>query len=571
MVVTNRQQVIFLEILKNDFISIKNLSLNLKITDKTITKEIDRLNEFFNSFDTVINVSYKNGISIDSIYSNSELYDIIKSNQKLSLEDEFLLIVLFATKPLSSSVLADKIYTSRQTVDNLFKENCDEFLFLKTKEGLVFNGDYVKRVIFIIKVLSFYVDISNYKSTFKSILRNINVDINSEHFKFDIEDKIPIKEISLYKDRSIKDFYLSIVLSSYFNVCNDFTFLLEKREVKNIDYDDELKKIYDVCSKKLNNIIDMKDDELFPLVNHIDTIIKNASKYNQTDTYIYLKQLKKFTSKYRLSVMLAEGILSEIKEEFNSEVEFIEVYFVAIHIQALFEKRKRYSKKKVLLICEYGLGISNFLMAKLENEIKLNVEYKSISLNEYVFNKKAYESYDLIITTVINFKDHENVIYVSTILSDKEILKIEEKILEEENNNVLNKVLPNKNIVIGSNYIFIEEVFDYLSDVLKDKVGEGFLESLKNRTDSLDVSSGIAFLHGDPKFVKENICFIIVNDKDILLNDTKVKYFIVNVWNELFIKENINFVKWYYRKLSDKSLIEKYIKEDYVKKRKCMD
>ncbi len=71
MVVTNRQQVIFLEILKNNFISIKNLSLNLKITDKTITKEI---NDFFNCFDTVINVSYKNSINIDLIYNNNNLF-----------------------------------------------------------------------------------------------------------------------------------------------------------------------------------------------------------------------------------------------------------------------------------------------------------------------------------------------------------------------------------------------------------------------------------------------------------------------------------------------------------------
>lgn len=571
MVVTNRQQVIFLEILNNDFISIKNLSLNLKITDKTIAKEIDRLNDFFSSFDTFINVSYKSGISIESIYSNSELYDIIKSNQKLSLEDEFLLIVLFSKSPLTSSSLANKIYTSRQTIESLFKENGDEFLIKKSKDGLFFEGDDLKRIVFIIRVLSFYVDISNYKSTFKGILRNINVEIPSEHFKFDISDIIDVREISVYKDRSIKDFYLALVLSSYFKVSNDFSFLLEKREVLSLGDSDEFKKIYDVCSLKLNNIIDMNDDELFPLVNHIDTIIKNVSKYNQTDTYIYLKQLKKFTAKYRLSVMLAEDILSAIKKEFDSDVEFVELYFVAIHIQALFEKRKRYSKKRVLLICEYGLGISNFLIAKLENEISLNVEYESISLNEYNFNKKAYADYDLIITTVINLKDDKDIIYVSTILSDNEILKIEEKILEEENNSVLSKVLPSSNVIFDASYSSFDELYSYLKDKLNGKVDEAYFDSLLNRTDSLDVSSGIAFLHGDPSLVKENVSFIIVNNSDILVNGKNLRYFVVNVWNELFIKENINFVKWYYRKLSDKELIDKYIKENYVEKGKCMD
>lgn len=560
MVVTNRQQVIFLEILNQDFINLKDLSSILKITDKTITKEIDRLNKFFLSFDTKIDVSHKSGIKILSIYSKSELYNILKSNQRISPEDEMLLILLFAKEAINTSIIANKIYTSRATIDNLYKDNKDTFNIIKTKEGIIYTGAYKSRILDIIKVLSFYVDVINYKSTFKNVLQNVNILIDDKHLLLDEQEYLNKDHISTYKDESIKSYYIAMVLNSYFNCNIDFSFLLQKREVNSIKLDETLTKIYTLCKNALNNIIFLKEKEFYPLVNHISSILNSSYKYNQTDTYIYLKQLNNFTKKYRLSVQIAQNIIFDIKEVLGSDLEYIEVYFIAIHIQALLEKKKKYTKRKVLLICEYGIGMSNFLITKLKNEIKLNIEYESTSLNEYIINENKYKEYDLILTTLYNFTRASNVIHISTLLEDKEVEKIKDNIITLENKNILKSIILKENVYKDMSFTNMNEVFSFIKENLKESVNSEFMDTLVKRCDSIDVVEKVAFLHGDPKKVDiRNKSLIIKNKDEILLNNKKVKYFIVNYWNEEFIKENINFIKWYYRIFMNVDMLEELI------------
>lgn len=120
-----------------------------------------------------------------------------------------------------------------------------------------------------------------------------------------------------------------------------------------------------------------------------------------------------------------------LEERLGKKLSEDEVSFLTMHIAASLEKIKRANNKlnlfKTIIVCSSGIGTSNMLKMRLINEFPNIMVEKTCSVEE--FNDTNKEGIDLVIsTTALSFGSKESIIYVSPLLSEKDILKIKKHI-----------------------------------------------------------------------------------------------------------------------------------------------
>ena len=178
-----------------------------------------------------------------------------------------------------------------------------------------------------------------------------------------------------------------------------------------------------------------------------------------------------------------------IQSEFYVEVSEDEVGYITIHFGAALE-RVNYQKKKkarVAIVCSSGVGTTNLLEVRLNNEFKVIEITASLSSLDLEGNK-LLDEIDFIISTIPLSLENIDVIVVNPFLNEKDVEKIKSYLQkkkieygifsEEEKDKIISKNVMNSNQKNKSYQA--EEIISLLKPFLeKDKLQEA-LKKVEN-------------------------------------------------------------------------------------------
>lgn len=228
------------------------------------------------------------------------------------------------------------------------------------------------------------------------------------------------------------------------------------------------------------------------------------------------------------SVFAASWIASTIFEkECGVMINEDEVAYIAMHIAAALERSSK--DIKTLIVCSSGIGTAQLIRTKLVKRFH-NLEIIGVISVEKL-NKEIIEGCDLIVSTVPYNIDTKKAVYVSALLSNEDIFKINKFIggLKEQKEETVENSKVNENFrdVISEDYCFIESNMMTYDEIIK-KYGEiliksgyakkGYIQSVLSREkkSSTYVGKGISIPHSATEYVSKSKIAAIKLQKPIL-------------------------------------------------------
>lgn len=232
------------------------------------------------------------------------------------------------------------------------------------------------------------------------------------------------------------------------------------------------------------------------------------------------------------------NILWVILIEFEKELDIIftedEIGFLVIYLQSTIEYKK--DGRSFLVVCPWGMAASNLLIKQIDKICNTEDRILSTSMKA-VSSGEIPQDIDLIFSTVDLGIPENEYIKIPSILGPDDIEKLKEVIKRKES--TMNKLqsykniseyIDNESILTDTNFGNMEEVINYVSDVLisKNLVNENIKRSFleREKLGGTDLEVGVAIPHANPQFVNQSTIFVVNNEKLIKWINYKVQYII---------------------------------------------
>lgn len=329
-------------------------------------------------------------------------------------------------------------------------------------------------------------------------------------------------------------------------------------ENQDINYVDIAKSIIQMCSEVLN--LDLTKDLglMTRLVLHLRPTIMRL-KYGLRLTNPILEKIKQeYTSLFGAAWACSSIFENRLGVAINED----EVGYIALHLALSVENIK--SKIKTIVVCSSGIGTSQMVAYKLVKRFN-NLDITHV-LPYNLLNQKLIDEADLIITTIRNIRNQEKCVYISTLLTEKDIENIENTIVKLENSQITYlSSLNDKEKVIAEDQIERENIFDkelffldnettdfteaitYYGKLMEEKAYAkvGFYQDILNREKlgSTYIGKGIAIPHASDVFVNKSRICIVKLGKPITWQGNEVEFIFI-----LCLKFNdIKTIKKFYR------------------------
>lgn len=500
--------------------SIKDLSSELEMGERSVRYEIEKIEEYLNTdykSENISNIELTKGtIKIKDI---QVVKKILKENYNIKFfsseeREAYILLQILFKRSINQGRLSEKLDISRNTL-KLCLKNIKEVLNgynlkleISPKKGLILVGEEEN---IRLCTLNFFGILKNSKNyLFKEIIENeisveeegviafmnycqklMNRIISDEAFEI-IKKYLKITIIMVKNENSMK----KIKNENFLEGTEEYKAVKKASALIESSYDVELSKVeylkitdfflgshtynykysyyenwveMEVLVKKLiqnfNKRIDVdisKDDILLEgLLNHLKPTIYRIQNGIQLENSIYLEVIESYPNLFKISKEVMNEIEMYIGKEFSDD----EVAFITIHFKASMDRHRVIikNKKKVLLVCGMGYGTSKLLAQQLKELFSIDII--DIIPKHMLTTSLNRNEVDIIITT----RDLE----LSNILTP--IIKVN-PILSTENINILKKSgfqKRNKKYLLSE---FINEIEKNCT--INDK--ENMIQSLKN-------------------------------------------------------------------------------------------
>ena len=456
----NRLNEIFDYVRQDNIISVNRLASLLHVTDRTIRSDIQIINEILEKNGSKIKLKRKTGYYIeinDQEKYNAFLYSI-KQNKMNNLELDtsqdrikyLLNILLYSNNYISLDDLADKIYVSKNTLQNYIKTLKNIFLkynleyISKTNVGIkVIGNENDKRKCLVENVLSF--NFQNYVTGFTKDEYTLFEGIDLDLLKQIIANKLTVAQIKT-NDFNFKNLIIHFALmisriqfdcyintnnaikidDNYANFINDiakeieeaFDITISEGEKKYIyshlvantrlnDLVSNDNKIKALVEELLNNIyydynFDLRNDEILShdLFLHFKSILNTKS--------LALNKRNPLLNTIKANFPLAFDItLTCITKIFNKPPYILtedEIGYVSLHVGAAIERcfSGSLQRKSVILVCGSGQATTRMLEARLNVffKDKIMIVHRA-SYNVFInYTKRELLNIDFVISTI---------------------------------------------------------------------------------------------------------------------------------------------------------------------------
>ncbi|WP_100011577.1 BglG family transcription antiterminator [Lentibacillus sediminis] len=202
--------------------------------------------------------------------------------------------------------------------------------------------------------------------------------------------------------------------------------------------------------------------------------------------------LEEIKAKYPLSFEAALTSMEVIASKWQIEVDENEIGYIALHLEAALERMKKGSAevKRCLIVCASGMGSAQLLLQKLKSRFgdTLNI----VGTTEYYnLEQHSLTDIDFLVSTIpIHEKIGIPVVYVRTILGDKDVENIEG--ILSKRTDILNHFLQKRYTFLQQHFDTPRQVIEFLGRSLMEdgKVTEDYIASVLERESYAPTSFG---------------------------------------------------------------------------------
>lgn len=379
-----------------------------------------------------------------------------------------------------------------------------------------------------------------------------------------IESERPIENNTiLLKNKIENEFDLTLPEAEQYYL-NLHIITIQQNNVNQINYphqENKLTKTSDLQEKIRQGLKSINPDTelLRDLEVHLQTAV-NRMRNHMSIRNPYLQQIKeKYIYAFEISEELVRHLFKSNEFLFTED----EIAYVAIHIQAFFERKKQSLTNDILLVCGSGLGTSKLLEQQLKNKFgnQINI-IGTVGLTQYQQNH--YENVTVISTIPIKQTD-VTVINVKPFMDTNDFDRISRYLKEpsKEALRFIDLIYPDLYMVSSSRTDIKESVLNVIVDIVEKKkyVTKDFKASVLNRENLSSTALGkIAMPHGDYHFVNKAGVMVYKNESGIKWGKDKV-YIVFMFMINKNIKEDLSQIYADFNALiSSKRAIEKLIK-----------
>ncbi|SHE86727.1 Transcriptional antiterminator [Atopostipes suicloacalis DSM 15692] len=593
-----------------------------------INKYINEINDFFEKMDYNLEIVIhpRMGISLegeitekDKIISSMEYIENTNNDRRII---QTLSALLDAKGWLTIQKLADDLFVSKSTFENILKEvrNLLENYGLEiegSKKGIKLDATEENKRKLIAKIISTYknklVAYSNPKEELEisikmsdDIKQFINYDIINQVadvlIKFSKMTNLYLTEyefntlaihIAISLERIDKEFVVEGAKDNSELELNTLTLIKEledkfdvnlpkyEKEYMNVhinsiqsntynrsDYADELKITdNDLKFKNLDEILEEALSGLNPdqeLMNGLSLHLKSAVNRLSNNISIANPYLDEIKTNFIQAFEYSKRIIFHIEKKYNIKFDEDEIAYVSMHIQSFLEREKTITKTDLLLVCGSGYGTAKLLEQRILSVFKNRVNIiDRIGINKL---SEISKNNELIITTVPIEANIQNSVYVSPLLNEKDILRIEKKLSSKttKNNSFIN--LLSKNFFkIDSNNLTQTEIIKYMAgeltskDIVTSEVYERIMEREKLSTTAI---RNFAMPHAEIPNSDEPIIYVYINKNGIQWGKDKVSIVFLFLLNESVKDELNNIYSFFYDLISSEVILHSLINVD---------
>ncbi len=550
MRLTERESKIIIELLDNK-ISLSDLADKCKLSTKTLKSDIDTINQKIIEFNSKIIISNKQLI-FESIYTPVHWRNIVKLNKTIEEEDLIFLKLVFKDHYITLSDFAAELYMSKSKLEKIFATVPHFNLYVTKKRNVGIYVDIPKdeKIMLAISILLPYVDDLNYLVTTRALIQQVtDEDIEISKFNLYIQKfNSVVNGFKTVTDKECKIIFLIICLNNeLLNLEQNVVTSLINKHINDNQGDENLRLIISNCVQKVltSNNIQVNNQKIFKIfIEHIEKSITSR----QTNTINEEMELR-LRTEYSQAYSLAHELYSKICVSLSVNIEEYEKNYYALYIQSIINSQSNCRNLNILIVCQYGLSVSNYIKTWLEQKLELQVKFTITSIHNYWQSHSNEKKYDVIITTVDNLEnDFASIVKIDSIPLEEQLHLVERKIINLDYQSQIDSFLNYyslKSISIAN----IDQMYNIISVDLNEKNTE-FINLMKKRTDEgLTAVNGIIIMHSDGTQVKTSKMIVYKLEKPIKYNEKQITMIFVFAFTIDFINEYNNVIKQIYKVL----------------------
>ncbi|MDO4668073.1 MAG: PRD domain-containing protein [Streptococcus sp.] len=478
---------------KNQYVTSKDMALELECSDRTIRTYLKIIIDEINKLDGV-ELSSKHGCGYKLNFLDDESYQKLlddfslfnneysrKTDDIWNREHYILNKLLFSRNDIFFDTLIDELYVSRSTLSNDFKKirkkllPYDLYISSKANKGVYIEGSEKNKRKFIV---DYFYD-KNFLNIFN---RYVNGKIFQQEIDFEELTIIILEEcsrgnlkisdfvlqnlvvhISLTVRRISEGFCINKLSSDLIH--DKVIFEISNRILKRISNltgivfpKEEIDYIaLHLVSKSYiqtsddNNIIEIEEKIKTELVTYFTSQSNTVYNNFKMDTNLFeglVSHLKLLLIRLQNQVTLENPLLLDIKTKYEESFKIAsnlvnslpifeeftlsddEIAYISLHILAAIERCKENNKMNILVICATGFGSAQMLCSRINNELGNLVSVVDV-IGYYELNDNKLQNIDAIISTVElgSIVFSIPVFTVSVFLNNEEVLYLKNQLL----------------------------------------------------------------------------------------------------------------------------------------------
>ena len=468
-------------------ITAKALAAKYNISLRTIRNDINEISDYVNTLEGVSFIKVPGlGMRIDAkqnIYNQLEKEINLENLSIYRAEDRshvLLFCFLLLPNPITAEALADKMQLSKNTVMNELKAVNEQLTDYHLQVvGRKNHGFYLKgEEIDVISLINALIEKANKKKiqyllfesedTFLNNVEKMQIDqllnfINDDLVLM-INDYVRLKIwLAFFIKRCSYGNSLQLNHNYYADVLNDENHIKIERLTQEINnlfslcLDDGQIEFLTFIIANYTYWVDDKivKEETSKLVQAVEAMLKEAQhvypelavEYDQLKNDI-LTHIQLTLNRYKLNLPNTNPILTQIKAKYgelygvveHASKAFEDVYglsmdedeigFLTLYFCRSLEKSHQLAEARILVVCNTGRGASKLLAARIMNNMPEVHIVGMIPVLDLERQSDLVDNADLILSTIPLHDIKKPVVLVSPFVSEQEILKIKEVIVE---------------------------------------------------------------------------------------------------------------------------------------------
>ena len=534
---SSRLEEIFIQISKNEFTTIKELTNSFHVTDRTIRTDIQAINLEIAKYECEILLKRKSGYYLMSYNKDKfkELQNQIEKQTNVltfnSLDDRIKYILqklLYSQDYVILDDLANEVFVSRNTLQNYIKpikETLETYnLIYVSKPNLgvkVFGNEKDKRECLLNEILckdtpTYIIGFTKEEQMlFRDIdLFEIQTLVNQLLNKHDIhasdyDRKNLIMHCALMISRvktenyipfdvqfPIQDDIYELIEQLCIQLENKFDIQITSGEkqyiylhiasnthmniysVNTVKLQNQITKLLEVIYEEYN--FDLRQDAILKkdLFNHFSSILSSKNIYMNKKNPLLNTIKTNFPLPFEITLTSTAKVFSEALTE-------DEIGYISLHIGAAIERcfTSMNQKKRVVLVCGSGIATTRMLEARLQTFFNSKIVIvNKISYAEFMHYDFA--NIDFVISTIPIQSDNIPVEIVDFTLKNTDIEKISKRLSHmDKKANFVTKFFDKQLFLHKSNAVTKEDVLKELAHLLENQniVSDTFIHSVLKR------------------------------------------------------------------------------------------